>query len=981
MKNESQLVLCGFTKLQSKLRVIIAKKTVENMRVQTRAIIRIQRNVRGHMLRSRMMRKRIEDIHFCASNNKKERLEYYCTRYLELTFVKDSSGNSALHNACKRSAKKSIKCLIKHGHDPLEYNPEGFDALHLVVLSSGPERDECFMYLKDHGSDIHRLAYDRRSCLMLAVQYERVCITNACLQQYMDPNDLNGYTTSCLQLACITGYEIMAKLLIENGANVNMADPKGKRPLHDVTISGNMEIAKMLVRKGANINVCDLEVGSTPLMLACARGLKDMVEFFLMEGGDVHSIDYYYRNVAHYLVQSDNGGIVNCLREADTNFDALDYEGNSPLHLACEAGAENVAREMLHTGANAVIQNLKGNQPSHIAAQFNRPNILKLLIPYDEHIGRTNFSHQTPLGIAKFYLSHDARKFLEDHFAKEKAPRNEKGDIWWDQKIDHITSDWRVEVDYSNHRIFVNDITGERTLKPPTLSYSMVKQIAQYAQIPQRLKVQINLQENVVNRHVYNSGYSKEKEEKDHALQLFRKATIIQKFARMKLARLKVIRMKKANKKMIIMYKFLKRCIKVVKSWKVFINSRKLTKVQALFRGYIFRCHFYYWDMTYKHLWYELQKRRTARKVWNAWKRFKSNKLSIISKLLVNGPKLMSEWEAIFDICQKPVRTIGVYEEYCYPYIKFIKFYRNTVNGDISFMKPKLLNTLDAADHKIKEQLRKLGYTPAELKLALKVQSLWRGHVVRKHYIMILKASNICIHAEEDYLKNPDSDKNLFNYALYCHVVANDLNRARNLYREVLRRMQFRGPDIPQILYGYSIFAMITHDQDIHDCLMYAEKAKLAEYENFNFKRRQRQKQAQQLTELEIEKVYKKVDVTQGKTFELALLGFYRRTANLKQTSAAWHNLAVCEFLVQNDFVKSFDAFMNAIKTDPMNKKIAQNYWEMMRYYFPSQNEIEAFVTKRMQYRASREQDERNARQARIDLAKKKNTCALRIQV
>lgn len=41
--------------------------------------------------------------------------------------------------------------------------------------------------------------------------------------------------------------------------------------------------------------------------------------------------------------------------------------------------------------------------------------------------------------------------------------------------------------------------------------------------------------------------------------------------------------------------------------------------------------------------------------------------------------------------------------------------------------------------------------------------------------------------------------------------------------------MQYRGPDIPFVLYSYVVFAMVSHDEDYMDIVILLERAKKAE--------------------------------------------------------------------------------------------------------------------------------------------------------
>lgn len=63
------------------------------------------------------------------------------------------------------------------------------------------------------------------------------------------------------------------KLLIANGANVNVKakDIDGSTPLHRASVNGAVDVAKLLIDNGAEVNVGD-EDNLMPIHLAAARG-------------------------------------------------------------------------------------------------------------------------------------------------------------------------------------------------------------------------------------------------------------------------------------------------------------------------------------------------------------------------------------------------------------------------------------------------------------------------------------------------------------------------------------------------------------------------------------------------------------------------------------------------------------------------------------------------------------------------------------
>lgn len=70
----------------------------------------------------------------------------------------------------------------------------------------------------------------------------------------------------------------MARLLIENGANIHAINNINLTPLHNAAGEGKENVLKLLIDKGANVNsVSDPQW--TPLILAANKG-KEFISFF-----------------------------------------------------------------------------------------------------------------------------------------------------------------------------------------------------------------------------------------------------------------------------------------------------------------------------------------------------------------------------------------------------------------------------------------------------------------------------------------------------------------------------------------------------------------------------------------------------------------------------------------------------------------------------------------------------------------------------
>ena len=57
-----------------------------------------------------------------------------------------------------------------------------------------------------------------------------------------------------LCMLLMKGHLEIAKLLLENGANVHAKDNRGWTPIHKAGENGHMEVAKWLIENGVNVN-------------------------------------------------------------------------------------------------------------------------------------------------------------------------------------------------------------------------------------------------------------------------------------------------------------------------------------------------------------------------------------------------------------------------------------------------------------------------------------------------------------------------------------------------------------------------------------------------------------------------------------------------------------------------------------------------------------------------------------------------------
>ncbi|MGE5591492.1 MAG: ankyrin repeat domain-containing protein [Bacillota bacterium] len=127
------------------------------------------------------------------------------------------------------------------------YNQQGMTPLGLAAFLG---RTEALAVLLDHGADINRVS---RSTVAFVPR------------------------NTALHAALAGGSEEAAAMLIERGANINVADSNGQTPLHLAAFGGLDRSLDLLLECGAQTEVRDAQ-GRTPLQIAQEKGHRAAAE-------------------------------------------------------------------------------------------------------------------------------------------------------------------------------------------------------------------------------------------------------------------------------------------------------------------------------------------------------------------------------------------------------------------------------------------------------------------------------------------------------------------------------------------------------------------------------------------------------------------------------------------------------------------------------------------------------------------------------
>lgn len=134
-----------------------------------------------------------------------------------------------------------------------------------------------------------------------------------------------------LMYAARSGRAKIIKFLLEQGTDINCRNRWLKESALIIASSGkDARTARLLIENGANVNVRSFE-GWTPLMIACQLGNVKMVKLFLEKGANVHLRAHNKKTALFYACMSESKDleIIRLLIEhgAKANQHGADVEG------------------------------------------------------------------------------------------------------------------------------------------------------------------------------------------------------------------------------------------------------------------------------------------------------------------------------------------------------------------------------------------------------------------------------------------------------------------------------------------------------------------------------------------------------------------------------------------------------------------------------------------------------------------------------
>jgi ankyrin repeat protein len=188
-----------------------------------------------------------------------------------------------------------------------------------------------------------------------------------------------------LMAAAEKGRTDAVNFLIEQGADLDAADPQGWTAVMHAISRQRSEILKLLLKAGASAVVSGADENTTPLHLAATGARPELVATLLslpataLPASAREAKDSTGRTALHVASKNGRNGSVVALLKAKGRIEAHDDEGRTPLLTAAESGHPESVRILLAARADAAAKNVDGKSALDLARLWGHERVLEAL--------------------------------------------------------------------------------------------------------------------------------------------------------------------------------------------------------------------------------------------------------------------------------------------------------------------------------------------------------------------------------------------------------------------------------------------------------------------------------------------------------------------------------------------------------------------------------------------------------------------------
>ena len=312
--------------------------------------------------------------------------------------VKTNIGENCLHLAAMNGHLPLCKALVeKHKFDVHMTDNDGWTALH---YSARNRSYDLVRFFTDLGADIHLKTNNRENCLHLAAMNGHLPLCKALVEKHkfdVHMTDNNGFTA--LHCSAVSVSYDLVSFFTDLGTDIHLKTKSGQNCLHFAALGGHLHLCKTLVEKHKfDVQMIDNNRWSA-LHCSAKNGCFDLFLYFLRQGSEIYSKTSDMKNVLHLSSREGSFDISSYVLDHFTK----DYRENNTKKQHMLNG--NCYKSQVFYKYSTIFLHAMdndGNTYLHLACEGNQPEICELILKYDtEMINLLNKDDKRAMDIAK----------------------------------------------------------------------------------------------------------------------------------------------------------------------------------------------------------------------------------------------------------------------------------------------------------------------------------------------------------------------------------------------------------------------------------------------------------------------------------------------------------------------------------------------------------------------------------------------------
>ncbi len=249
------------------------------------------------------------------------------------------------------------------------------------------------------------------------------------------PRNLTYDDQPLLHYALAKDFVVIAKALVQHGADPNAKNPGGKTVLHYSSMSPKTDMLRFILESGGNVDLVDSQHENSPLHFAAVHNKLDNLALLIQYGATVECYNKLHELPHQSAASKGHSDACALLLSKGLNINHRNLEGLTALHLACRGGYLSCVTFLLNNGAKFSRTN-HGETELMFAVKSQSLDLVRVLTDFGADVNLCNTKKQTALHYAaklqvcsRGFLSGNVSLMLLFHVSVEQTITRKSGGL------------------------------------------------------------------------------------------------------------------------------------------------------------------------------------------------------------------------------------------------------------------------------------------------------------------------------------------------------------------------------------------------------------------------------------------------------------------------------------------------------------------------------------------------------------------------